>query len=880
VTASARYEADEPAGTTHLTAVATEGARVVQAAGDVRFTEVHHHQPAPDAVVLVERILPTAEAVGEVFVGRGTEVDSVLGVLDPTHEASAMVVVSAVAGLAGIGKTALARVAAAEAVARGWFPGGAVFVDLNGYALQPEQRVGAHQMYGPLLHALDEGAADTVAPGHQAVQYHRLLDDLAAQRHSVLLVLDNASTTDQIAGLLPRSRRHRVVVTSRHTLTVRSSRTLDLQTLADRDSLTLVQRQLEQLSAWNPHVHDDEAGLVRLCDLCGHLPLALHIATALLAGAPGLTPAELADELAQAHSRLDVLDDGERAVRAAFDLSYHRLAGESARLFRLLPLNPGPHFGIEAAAELLGSPTFKARAPLHELARAHVIESVGPDSWRQHDLIRDYAIELMAAYRDDQKDPSERLLRHYAAKAADAGRVLRAAQGRESDTVRDTLAWLDHEQPNLQAAVGMGLTFDNTDAALRILQAFAQLHRHRGQLTEVAKTAVRMADVASSDPQNSAWSLTGRAWELGAWAGEHDRATAELLDFDGDLLRSSLDVARDAACAQLTDLWETVRHIPPRLPTPEQLAVIPLFHEITRTAHVRVLGSPSLVAEPVEAALDLARRHGDRFLESFCQLMKVRYCLGTRSVDELLPALEAAVEPLAHSGSADTSQKENMGRLLTEAALDMARGALASTAQERSKHWDQAARLSLTAWRNLGFPDHAVATLSRFAELHHYSGRYAKAAHMYTEAIDAYEKLNRRRDVARTLVNLSAAQTELGRHDSAVVAARRAADLFATDRDLPGESRAKTWLAHGLLALGRPQQAVFAATEAQKAASATSDGELRVSAGVALALALEKSGRIADAKRTAAHTLDLVMRVGDAALHSHTYHQLQHLSPP
>lgn len=42
------------------------------------------------------------------------------------------VVVSAVAGTGGVGKTALAQHAAAVAVDRGWFPGGAVMVNLRG----------------------------------------------------------------------------------------------------------------------------------------------------------------------------------------------------------------------------------------------------------------------------------------------------------------------------------------------------------------------------------------------------------------------------------------------------------------------------------------------------------------------------------------------------------------------------------------------------------------------------------------------------------------------------------------------------------------------------------------------------------------------------
>ncbi|MGC0327700.1 tetratricopeptide (TPR) repeat protein [Streptomyces sp. SAI-170] len=850
-----------------LSALATSGGRVVQAGHDVRITEVHHHAQVPDAVVVVERVQPAAEAVGEVFVGRDTEVESVLGVLDPTHEASAMVVVSAVAGLAGIGKTALARVGAAEAVSRGWFPGGAVFVDLNGYALQPEQRVRPEQMYGPLLHALDEGAADTVAPQHQAVQYHRLLDDLAERGRSVLLVLDNASTSEQIASLLPRSRRHRVLITSRHTLAVRGSRTLDLRTLAGADSLRLVRQQLEQLSAWDSRVHDDRAGLVRLCDLCGHLPLALHIATALLAGAPGLGPGELADDLERAHSRLDVLDDGERAVRAAFDLSYHRLPPDPARLFRLLPLNPGPHFGIETAARLLGLTGSEARPLLHELGRAHMIEHVGAGAWRQHDLIRDYAIELMAKNRDDQLGPAERLLDHYAVRAAAAAQVLDSAPDPDSPAVQSALAWFDREQPNLQAAVGVGVTFDDVDAALRILEGFVQLHRFRGQLHDLEETARRIADVASasSDADSTLWSLAGRAWELGAQVGGAEPGTAAelLLDLDVGALQWTLENDLGAAHDELTDLWRTAQRVSSGLARAEQLAVVPLLFEIAGTASAVDL-EQSLVTEPLKDALRLARLHGDALLEAHTHLVKARHWVRRERVVAALDRIEAALEPLERSAGAERSRREQVCRVLTAIAFDTANTVVSLRRQLRTPadHLARAQRLSVAAWRLLDSPEHIAATLSRFAELRHKSGHYQAAIDLYQKAISVYQGVHRRRDLARTHVNLSAAHTALRHHHLAADEARRAAELFAADLDLPGVSRAKTLLAYSLLAIGDVSEALDVATEAKEAAVDAGDQEGQVSAGVALALTLKEYGLGQDARHEARLAVQLSARVG------------------
>ncbi|MFF0698522.1 tetratricopeptide repeat protein [Streptomyces tendae] len=868
-----------------MTAHASSGGSVVQAARDVRITEVHHHAPVTDAVVLVERVQPTTEAVGEVFVGRDAEVESVLGVLDPRHEATAMVVVSAVAGLAGVGKTALARVSAAEAVARGWFPGGAVFVDLNGYALQPEQQAQPHQMYGPLLHALVEGAADRVAPRHQAVQYHRLLDSLAAEGRGVLLVLDNASSSAQIVDLLPRSRRHRVVITSRHTLTIKGSRTLDLRTLSRHDSLILVRRQLEQLSAWDDRVHGDQTGLRRLCDLCGQLPLALHIVTALLAGAPGLAPAELADELAQAHSRLDLLDDGERSVRAAFDLSYHRLAHDQARLFRLLPLNPGPHFGIDSAAKLLGFQTHRARLLLHELARSHMIEHVAAGTWRQHDLIRDYAIELMANHQDDQREPSERLMQHYVLKSMSAVQALSGGHPPDDPRVQHALAWFDQELPNLQAAVGMGVTFDDVDAALRILHAVVRVRRHRGQSAELAEAAARMADVASSagDVHSAPWALAGRAWELGARLSMYGGSApiVELLELSVESLRRSLD-DDDAAASewQVTVVWEAARSAAAALPEADKLAAVPLLHEVARTASVAGLDD-FMVIRPLRLALTHARRLGDDLSEVLTHLVKARHWGRRQRIPEALDSLEAALKPLlrtadAVAADADASRQEYLWRPFTATAYDTAYAALKVRDRPRLyEYLERATRLALAASRGLDSAEHVVAALSHFAELHHNAGNLRDAVGLYEEAVGAYEELEQPKDVARTLVNLSAARTTLGDHATAVEEAQRAVALFQTEGDPSATSQAGTLLAYELLALGEVPRAVAAATQAEHAAVATEDGDCQVPAAVVLALALRQSGQRGRAGRAARRALQVAERTGRADLYFDTRNRLQ-----
>jgi len=205
-----------PAAGVHLHGEASEqGRNYLLGQGTMIVNEA---TTAAGPVAVVVPVVAHGVAASGVFVGRDGPVGELLGLLDPNRQGpGTTTVVSAVAGLAGVGKTALARHAASIAVGRGWFPGGAVLVDLHGY--DPAGRVEAAQTFGPLLRALGvDGEEVPPVEAEQAAAYHQLLAGLAEQGRPVLLVLDNVSGPQQVADLLPAHRLHRVVVTSRHTL--------------------------------------------------------------------------------------------------------------------------------------------------------------------------------------------------------------------------------------------------------------------------------------------------------------------------------------------------------------------------------------------------------------------------------------------------------------------------------------------------------------------------------------------------------------------------------------------------------------------------------------------------------------------------------------
>ena len=309
------------------------------------------------------------------FTGRGTELAEITALLDPAGDAGA-VVVSAVAGLAGVGKTALAIQAGHAARQAGWFSGGVLFIDLHGYDDAP---VEPGQALDALLRALGV-AAEHIPPGaeERAGLYRSVLAQIS---DPVLVIADNASAEAQVRLVLPGPGPHRVVVTSRHTLAGLGARLLDVAVLDEQAGVALLDAALRAARPGDDRIVADRRGAARLAGICGGLPLALQITAALLKADPSRTVSDMADELADEVRRLEALryDDGggtsAPSVAAAFELSYRQLYEVAARVFRLLPVNPGPDVSTDVAAILAGQPVGEARQVLAGLVRAHLLEA-------------------------------------------------------------------------------------------------------------------------------------------------------------------------------------------------------------------------------------------------------------------------------------------------------------------------------------------------------------------------------------------------------------------------------------------------------------------------------------------------------------------------
>ncbi|WP_437014184.1 AAA family ATPase [Streptomyces sp. enrichment culture] len=278
-------------------------------------------------------------AVSPGFTGRDEELRKLLGLLAPGAQRRQPVLVT---GLAGVGKTELAMQSAARARDEpGWFPGGVLVIDLFGY--DPERRLAPEQALHNLLRAL--GVTGEHIPSDlqdRARLYRSVLAAFAEQGRRILVVLDNASTAQQVDSLLPTDGGTATLVTSRHILDI-GAHLHELAVLDPFASTELLRDALRQARGpADTRVDDDPEAAAVVADLCAGLPLALRIAAALLADAPARPMASLTERLRQSHTRLDELSREDRAVRTALHLSYRGLDDQHARLFRLLPLSPAP----------------------------------------------------------------------------------------------------------------------------------------------------------------------------------------------------------------------------------------------------------------------------------------------------------------------------------------------------------------------------------------------------------------------------------------------------------------------------------------------------------------------------------------------------------
>ena len=536
---------DEAEADDRLTAAAA--AELSRRSSRVASTVAPEPQPVP-ATTGVPRQLPTAVRN---FAGRAPELAVLAGLADEAAATGSSVVIAAIDGTAGVGKTALAVHWAHQVAKR--FEDGQLYVNLRGFDPAGSAMTPAEALRG-FFDALDVPPQQIpVTIEAQAALYR---SRLAGRR--MLVVLDNARDAEQVRPLLPGTPGCLSIVTSRSQLTSlisnEGAHPLTLSLLSTADARDLLGRRIGA-----DRVAADPQPVDEIIESCARLPLALSVVAARAASHPSFRLADLAGELRRARGGLAAFDSGDpdADVRAVFTWSYRRLSDPAARLFRLLGVHPGPDIAPSSAASLAGAPVADVRGWLSELARAHLVEEHTPGRFRFHDLLRAYAGERARLLdpEPDRRAAVHRLIEHYLHSASAADRLLdaiRDAPVRLSAPIvgvtvadladgEEALVWFTVEHPVLLAVLDQaaGAGFDLH--AWRLAWTLTQYLDRRGHWRDWADThriALEAARRLDDKPgQAYAYRIIARAYgRLGRLdeAREHMRQALHLAGELGD----------------------------------------------------------------------------------------------------------------------------------------------------------------------------------------------------------------------------------------------------------------------------------------------------------------------------------------------------------
>ncbi|NUT47566.1 MAG: tetratricopeptide repeat protein [Saccharothrix sp.] len=426
------------------------------------------------------------------FTGREAELDRLVG----GAGAGGTITISAIDGMAGIGKTALAVHAARRVAAR--YPDARLFIDLHGFT-PGRAPVEPATALDTLLRSIGVPADRIPSDFDQRVLAWRA--ELADRK--ALLVLDNAADAAQVRPLIPGSPTCLVLITSRRRLpTLAGSVPLSLGLLSADEAAELVTVIVGERAAADPE------RVAELVELCGRLPLAVRLAATRLQHRPQWTVADLVDRLRAERTRLSELNTADRDITAIFDLSYRYLTPGQQRMFRLLGAHPGNDFDAFGAAALADTSAWDSEDVLESLVDHHLVDQPAAGRYSFHDLLKHHALELVAA-DPERPDAVRRLLDYFLHVTKLATDLLQPGRRQPVTPVArvpehvpalvdngSALAWYAAEHRNLLNVVRYAEQggFDEHLAALpRNFGHYLVINHHVDELARIQEPAARAA---------------------------------------------------------------------------------------------------------------------------------------------------------------------------------------------------------------------------------------------------------------------------------------------------------------------------------------------------------------------------------------------------
>jgi DNA-binding SARP family transcriptional activator/tetratricopeptide (TPR) repeat protein len=703
------------------------------------------------------------------FVGRAAELAALTALLDQAdHQTPGTVVISAIGGTAGVGKTALAVRWAHQAAER--FPDGQLYVNLRGY--DPGQPMTAGDALAGFLRALGVPGPDIPAETEQRAARYRSL--LAGRR--ILVVADNAGSVEQVRPLLPGTAGSVVVVTSRDALAGLvardGARRVDLDLLPLADAVGLLRALIGDRVDADPHA------AAALAAQCSRLPLALRVVAEFTAAHPAVPLADLARELADQQQRLDLLDAGgdtRTTVRTVFSWSYRHLDDDAARAFRLLGLHRGPDLDRYAVAALTATTLGQARHLLNQLAGAYLIQRAGAGRHCLHDLLRAYTRELAAADDEDERRAAlTRLFDYYLHTAAAAMDILFPAESHRRPHVpppatpapaltdpATARAWLDAERASLVAVAAHAWPGHTTRLAA-ILFRYLYAADYSPEAIAILNSARRAAR-DTGDRAAEATALTSLGL-VDCQQGRYQQATDDLqqaLDLSCEI-GNTAGQARALANLGLVHLRQG-RH---QQATAHFQQALALHRETSdRTGQARALANLG--------AVDL--RQG-------------RYQQATAHFQQALALHRETSDP--------NGEAEVLSRL-----------GLVSLRQGRYQQATDHHRQALDLFRKIGDRTGEAGANTRLGDVDLRQGRYQQATDHHRQALDLFRETGDRSGEAGAINGLGEVLIATGQPSAARAQHTAALCLASQIGDKYEQARAHNGLARACLATGKPGQA-------------------------------------------------------------------------
>jgi tetratricopeptide (TPR) repeat protein/transcriptional regulator with XRE-family HTH domain len=688
------------------------------------------------------------------FTGRQKE-------LEQLAEAAAgpggIVGIHAIGGMAGVGKTAFAVHAAHRLAAQ--FPGGQIFLSLHGHT-PGQQPVDPADALASLLFTAGVPAAQIPVGLEARMALWR--DRLAGRK--LLLILDDAASSEQVEPLLPGAGSSVVLVTSRrHLSALEDATSVSLDTLPAEEAAALLVRL-----AGRAGLSPDDPSVSEITRLCGYLPLAIGMLARQLYHHPAWTVTSQAAELASARDRLELMATENLSVAAALDLSYTDLTEDHQRLFRRLGLHPGTDIDGYAAAALDGTGLAAARRGLETLYDHYLLIEPAAGRYRMHDLISEHTRAL--AHRLDpprERDQATvRLLDYYQHTTALADALIARQTSPGPATVADirptavpaldgreqALAWTRAERASLLACLEYATGTGQHARVIALTAGIADLLRRDGPWAEgiTRHTAAVQA-----------------AQHLGDRLGE-----ANALSDLGDVRRLMGDFT--AAVQALGQALDIYRDLGDGLGQANALSDLGVMRRLT--------GDFTAAAQALGQALDIYRELGDRLGQAnvLRDLGVVRLATGAypAATEDLKQALDIFRELGDRLGQANVLRDLGLGRLAT--------GDFTAAAQAQGQ--------ALDIYRDLGDRLGQANALSYLGYARRATGEYPAAAQVLGQALDIFGDLGDRLGQANVLRDLGVVRLATGEYPAAAQDLEHALDIYRDLGDRFGQANALLYL--------------------------------------------------------------------------------------